>query len=858
MNIRRLMIKSFGKFQNTTIELKDGLNLIVGENESGKSTIHQFIEGMFYGFYKPNIKTKKTSETYDKYFPWENATDYSGVMIIEDGRELRIERNFMKNRDSVQIFDEVTGENISERYPYDSVTKTYQPALNHLGLNLAAYQNTISITQMKSKTTEELIGEIKDNIINLGDTKRVDVSVNNILKTLSERKAAIGTERSKKSNYGKTKETIEYIESEKVDTLKIWEEIKQLKLTENKLAQDIHDLEKKKKHIEKKMIFLKKQDSEESYQKVHQIREEINAHKLDIQKYYAFENISKEEVNDIIIKMNNREFYKKAFEEEQEKISDMIQKKISIENEVDQIDSIIIEIGTSEKISRDVYRYEEFENSKKYAGQTIEPENVEQLKNETGKIKGKVSRTKAMYTLSLFITVLLGLIKLFETIGSIRIKDNSVLFGILTTGKNLSFVTLIGILLMLVVTLLLWSSTKNKKIELRDLENKTKQLLESESDSIKRVKDIEERQQLLLSNYECENVDGLKLLRDKTIREELLYEENYMKARQLEEEKEVLERRINQENEKLKEQQRIIDDDTDRIGKLMKKLGISSMEVLKSTLDQFDTYKEIEQEIKNKEYLFAQMTEGKSYLSIESAEEVDNDGLIESEQDLSLLTEDEAVDVDGSYDELEEHLKKLNDEIVYENKEISRIITSIAEKENRVRSSSQIDEELSKNYEEFDKMTFKLNTYNIIEDAIRHISRNIQDNFAPRLNEKISKVISIATDYKYTDVKVSANMEISVVDNELNKLVRIDDLSAGTIDLMYFALRLSIAEVVNSCQAVPIILDDSFVQYDERRLIKMLEYLSKLNRQIILFTCHKRESKVIKRIVEDLHVVNLY
>lgn len=864
MIIKRLIIKSFGKFQNTTVELKDGLNLIVGENESGKSTIHQFIEGMFYGFYKPNIKNKKTSETYEKYFPWDNVNDYSGVMIVEDGRELRIERNFMKNRDAVQIFDNITGQNVTEDYPYDAVTKTYQPALKHLGMNLAAYQNTVSITQMKSKTTEELVGEIKDNIINLGETKRVDVSINNILRTLSEKKAAIGTERSKKSNYGKTKETIDYIENEKVDTSKIWEEIKQLKVNENKLAMDIQGLEKKKLQIENRMALLKRQDGEEAYEKVKQIREEIKGLKQKIDKYSAFANVSKEEINDIQMKLNNMDFYKKAYEEEQEKISEMIQKKITIENEIAQIDSVIIEIGTSEKISRDVYRYEEFENSKKYTGQAIEPEKVEQFRKSIVKVKGKINATRNMFILTLVITVLLGVTKLFETMGGLWIKANSSIFDLLTSAKDISLITLIGLLVMLVATLLLWTSNKNKRIELRDIENQMKLSLESEGASENRVKDINERQELLLGSYECENIDALRVLRDKIIKEELLYEDNYMRARQLEEEKEILDSRIYAENEKLRGQQRIIDDDSNRIQELMDKLEVNNTDILKSLLAEYDTYKVIEQEIQSKDYLLLEMTKGKSYLGIEISKEettvdIITDEIITDEIEfLPLPQEDEEVLAEKSYDELEQELKNINDEIVGENKEISMISTSIASKENRVRSTSQIDEELRKNYEDFENMTFKLNTYNIIEDAIRHISRNIQDNFAPKLNERISKVISVATDYKYTDVKVSSNMEISVVDNELNKLVRVEDLSAGTVDLMYFALRLSIAEIVNSCQAVPIILDDSFVQYDERRLVKMLEYLSKLNRQIILFTCHKREAKVIKRIVEDLHVVTLY
>ena len=49
MIIRKLQLRNFGKFQNKEILLKEGINIIYGENESGKSTIHSFLQSMFFG-----------------------------------------------------------------------------------------------------------------------------------------------------------------------------------------------------------------------------------------------------------------------------------------------------------------------------------------------------------------------------------------------------------------------------------------------------------------------------------------------------------------------------------------------------------------------------------------------------------------------------------------------------------------------------------------------------------------------------------------------------------------------------------------------------------------------------------------
>lgn len=876
MIIKKLILKSFGKFQNTTIDLNKGINLVLGENESGKSTIHQFIEGMFYGFYKPNIKNKKISDTYEKYFPWDNATDFSGVMIIEDGRELRIERNFMKNKDVVRIYDNITGEDLTEDYPYDPVTKTHQPALKHLGLNLAAYQNTVSITQMKSKTTEELVGEIKDNIINLGDTKRVDVSVNNIFRIIAEKKAAIGTERSKKSDYGRTKEIIDLMESEKEDTNKIWEEIKQLKIEENKRIEELSIFEKQKAMIEKKMLMLKKNEDRESYEKVTSLKQEIEILKQKLEGYPYFD-ISKEEINDVILKINNQDFYKKAFEEEREKLEEMMRRKTIMENELIQIDSIVIEIGASEKISRDVYKYEEFENSKKYTGEVYGEEAIGGLNNEIQKNKDKKNVVKLLFGISTILMILLVGVKVLETYGGTIFKAQSNVTTLIESLNKFSIFTLAGLMIAFAVSLLFWNRFKSINLQLQSLEKELGIAIESETTFNNRMKDILERQEQLLSKYECSDIEDLKALRDKKIKEEILYEENFEKARQLENEKGLLEDRVRQENDKLLQQKGLMEEADRIIKEYMNKLQVDSQKDLKDCLNQYDEYKSINQELQNKTYILQEMTKNKPYL-LENSDLIIIEGInnkdyvevnnIESEiatqvdsiEDIAniIVNQEDGLEIiTESYEVLESSLRQINEKIVLENKEISTLSATISNKENRAKRPAQLDEELKQSYEKLDKMTFKLNTYNIIEDAIHHISRNIQDNFAPMLNERISKIIAIATDYKYSDVKVSSNMDISIIDNELNKMVRAEDLSAGTVDLMYFALRLSIAEVVNNCQTVPIILDDSFVQYDERRLVKMMELLSKLDRQVILFTCHKREAKVIKRIVEDLHVVNL-
>ncbi len=75
MIIKNLQVNNFGKLKNNVIELKDGLNIITGENEAGKSTIAMFIKAMLYGINK-NKNGDEYSEN-EKYKPWNEDDGFS-------------------------------------------------------------------------------------------------------------------------------------------------------------------------------------------------------------------------------------------------------------------------------------------------------------------------------------------------------------------------------------------------------------------------------------------------------------------------------------------------------------------------------------------------------------------------------------------------------------------------------------------------------------------------------------------------------------------------------------------------------------------------------------------------------------
>lgn len=169
MKFLELKLNHFGKFNNQSISLKDGINLIYGGNEAGKSTIHTFIRGMLFGIEKTRGRVSK-DDIYGKYQPWDTPGAYSGSMDLEvDGRIIRIYRSFEKNNKETTILDLETGREL----------KGYTEDMSALleGLTETGFRNTISIEQLKARTGVELADEVRNYITNLSLTKSNEVDV---------------------------------------------------------------------------------------------------------------------------------------------------------------------------------------------------------------------------------------------------------------------------------------------------------------------------------------------------------------------------------------------------------------------------------------------------------------------------------------------------------------------------------------------------------------------------------------------------------------------------------------------------------------------------------------------------------
>ena len=171
MRFLNLHIRAFGKFQNLDISFEDGLNIVYGKNEAGKSTLHNFIRGMLFGI-------EKKQELYHKYEPWESKHSYEGWLRLESQGEIfRIERAFHKKNQTVTIFNETKNQ---EEPQSDALWDRLR-----CGLTQTAYDNTISIGQLKSATEGGMAQELRTCIANLNTSGNMALNITNALDYLT-------------------------------------------------------------------------------------------------------------------------------------------------------------------------------------------------------------------------------------------------------------------------------------------------------------------------------------------------------------------------------------------------------------------------------------------------------------------------------------------------------------------------------------------------------------------------------------------------------------------------------------------------------------------------------------------------
>lgn len=169
MQFCKAKTEEFGKLNQEVIYFSPGINLIYGENESGKTTLHTFLRSMLFGMERGHGRAA-ANDDWSRFEPWEYGGRYGGSLTFICGdRTFQIDRSFERNRKTERLFCLDDGEELSLE----------QGDLEMLLCQMTekGYRNSVSLEQNQDFSREALAGEVRNQAANYSGSASDNIDV---------------------------------------------------------------------------------------------------------------------------------------------------------------------------------------------------------------------------------------------------------------------------------------------------------------------------------------------------------------------------------------------------------------------------------------------------------------------------------------------------------------------------------------------------------------------------------------------------------------------------------------------------------------------------------------------------------
>ena len=242
MIIKSIYIGSFGKLSDYSLDFKEGFNIVLGNNEDGKTTIMSFIKMMFYGSATKSSDIVKNPRK--KYAPWNGEKMSGSIEFTANDITYKLEREFglSNTTDKISVWNVNTGEKVALPAKIDV-------GQHFFGLGAAAFEKSVFIDSINISGLDK-DDEITQKLMNLTATGDESVSHHLIQTRLSKSREELMSKRGVKGIYDKGRARISDL-SDELNAAKRMEAEKLL--AENRLFA----LEKKKNDYEHELNKLK-------------------------------------------------------------------------------------------------------------------------------------------------------------------------------------------------------------------------------------------------------------------------------------------------------------------------------------------------------------------------------------------------------------------------------------------------------------------------------------------------------------------------------------------------------------------------------------------------------------------------
>lgn len=177
MRIKKWMVEDFGKFHQQVLKSEPGINVITAPNESGKTTLRQFLLAMWYGLERERGLRARTDE-YSRYKPWYFGRFQGAIEFEAEGKTYRLRRKFLSTEKEIELLCLDDGQKFERPEAF----------LRELGLvSESVYRNTFWIGH-EARTEEVLAVKLKDHMANYTYTGGMELNLQRAKETLKKQK----------------------------------------------------------------------------------------------------------------------------------------------------------------------------------------------------------------------------------------------------------------------------------------------------------------------------------------------------------------------------------------------------------------------------------------------------------------------------------------------------------------------------------------------------------------------------------------------------------------------------------------------------------------------------------------------
>ncbi|HOJ33886.1 MAG TPA: AAA family ATPase [Candidatus Hydrogenedentes bacterium] len=280
MRIDKIWIDGYGRFENKEVLFAPTVQVVVGPNEQGKSTLRDFIVDMLYGQKKSSTQRSYTPNHALRQ-PWRNPEKYGGTLVytLDNLHTIEVRRIFDRKREDVQLFDRTLARDITSEFPK---LKNGEPlfAEEHLGIGKELFLSaaTVSHFNLDFLGEDNALGQMRERLLALTDTAAESQSAEIALEYLKHRIEQIGKPGSRAKPLPVARAQWEALQSERRIVEKTKQEIAHLEAEKRALAERIAEqqlrmatLEKEKERTRQFELFSKLQKAEELQEEIDRV-----------------------------------------------------------------------------------------------------------------------------------------------------------------------------------------------------------------------------------------------------------------------------------------------------------------------------------------------------------------------------------------------------------------------------------------------------------------------------------------------------------------------------------------------------------------------------------------------------------